>query len=173
MRDRIDILQFDNFVGQQPKRPAGIPFRRFTATKCDQAGFKITVCFLLVDAIAFASRKGCSGRKERQRANPFSCSIGVLPISQLEGQRTSNQFLDEPVTPGLDRLEDTLYECEAVLVEEPLFEEFNDEFTAYVSGTGKAFDVAEEDEAGAYPIVEATYVSAVALVYLCSGGPHP
>mgnify|MGYP000845314308 FL=1 len=90
--------------------------------------------------------------------------------SRPEGQRTLNQFLNEPVTPGLDRLEDALYECEAVLVEEPLFEEFNDEFTAYVSGAGKAFEIAREDETGANLIVEATYASAVDLWYAFARG---
>ena len=90
--------------------------------------------------------------------------------SRPEGQLTLNRYLDEPATPDIDRLEDILYACEAVLVEEPLFEGFNDEFTAYVSGAGRAFDVAREDEAGAYLIVKATYASAEELWYTFARG---
>ncbi len=55
-------------------------------------------------------------------------------------------------------------------MEESLFEKFNDEFTAYVSGAEKALDIAREDEADAHPIVEATYASAVDLWYTCAQG---
>ena len=90
--------------------------------------------------------------------------------SHLEGQRTLNRFLNESATPALDHLESALYDCEAVLVEEPLFENFNDEFTAYVSGAGKAFEIAREGEADAHPIVEATYANAVDLWYTFAKG---
>lgn len=85
-------------------------------------------------------------------------------------QHTLNRFLNESATPDLDRLEDTLYDCEAVFVEEPLFEKFNDEFTAYVSGAGKAFDIARRGGAGAHPIIEATYASAGDLWYTFARG---
>ncbi|MBP7299920.1 MAG: hypothetical protein KA967_05950 [Methanoculleus sp.] len=90
--------------------------------------------------------------------------------SRPEDQCTLNRFPNESITPALDRLEGALYDCEAVLMEESLFERFNEEFTAYVSGAGKAFDIARGDEAGAYPIVEATYTGAVDLWYTFAQG---
>ena len=90
--------------------------------------------------------------------------------SHPEGQRTLNRFLNESITSDLDHLGNTLYHCEAVLMEESLFEKFNDEFTAYVSGAGKALEIAREDEADAHPIVEATYASAADLWYTFAQG---
>ena len=91
--------------------------------------------------------------------------------SHPEGQRTLNRFLnEESTTPDLDHLENTLYDCEAVLMEESLFEKFNDEFTAYVSGAGKVFEFVREDEADTHPIVKATYASAVDLWYTFAKG---
>jgi len=100
----------------------------------------------------------------------FFVSFKGYRASHPEGQYTLNQFLNESATPDLDRLEDALYDCEAVLAEESLFEKFNDEFTTYVSGAGKAFDIARRDEAGAHPIIEATYASAGDLWYTFARG---
>lgn len=66
--------------------------------------------------------------------------------SHPASQSTLNKYIDEPDTPAIDRLEDTLYECEAELVEEQLFDSFNDEFTDFVSGAGKAFDLIRDGE---------------------------
>jgi len=93
--------------------------------------------------------------------------------SHPEGQRMLNQWYPDggdPKTPDIDLLEDALYRCEAVLVEEPLIERFNDEFTAYVSGAGKAFDIARGDASIAYPIIKATYAGAWELWYAFAGG---
>ena len=108
----------------------------------------------------------------RYRVNflaPFKDYLAAHP----EGQRTLNQWYPgegNPKTPDIDRLEDALYRCEAVLVEEPLFERFNEEFTAYVSGAGKAFDIARKDESIAYPVIRATYASARETWYVFAGG---
>lgn len=83
--------------------------------------------------------------------------------SHPEGRPTLNRWRpdgDDPGVPDIERLEDALYRCEAVLVEEPLIERFNDEFTTYVSGAGKAFDIARGDEQTAYPVIEATHATA-------------
>ncbi len=139
----------------------------------------------------------------------FLVSFKGYYASHPEGQCTLNRFLNESITPDLDRLEDALYDCEAVFVtesnsknkstcstqsrfivqeydffhglsmmlciigvfvEESLFERFNDEFTAYVSGAGKAFEAARRDEAGAYSIVEVTYAGALDLWYTFARG---
>ncbi len=100
----------------------------------------------------------------------FLVSFKGYRASHPEGQCTLNRFLNESITPDLDRLEDALYACEAVFVEESLFEKFNDEFTAYVSGAGKAFEAARRDEAGAYSIVEVTYAGALDLWYTFAKG---
>jgi len=100
---------------------------------------------------------------------PFKDCLASHP----KGQRTLNQWYpdgDEPETLDIDRLEDALYRCEAVLVEGPLVERFNEEFTAYVSGAGKAFDIARKDESIAYPVIKATYASARETWYAFAGG---
>jgi len=112
----------------------------------------------------------CAVRVHARYRVDFLVAFKGYCTSRPEGQLTLNRYLDEPATPDIDRLEDILYACEAVLVEEPLFEGFNDEFTAYVSGAGRAFDVAREDEAGAYLIVKATYASAEELWYTFARG---
>ena len=79
---------------------------------------------------------GIAGTNPRRRWNRRM----VCPL-RPENAAYTQPVLNESATPDLDRLEGALYDCEAVLVEEPLFEKFNDEFTAYVSGR-KAFDIA-------------------------------
>ena len=93
-------------------------------------------------------------------------------IAPLEGYIASHPegTLDQGSLCGIDRLEDALYACEAVLVEEPLFEGFNDEFTAYVSGAGKAFDIARTGESAAYPAIRATYAVARDAWCVFAGG---
>lgn len=91
---------------------------------------------------------------------PFKDCLASHP----EGRRTP--FFG----PAIGRLEDALYECEAALVGEPLFEGFNDEFSAYVSGAGKAFDVARTDESTAYPVMRATYAIARDIWCAFAGG---
>lgn len=76
--------------------------------------------------------------------------------SHPANQCTLNRFLGDSISPDVDRLENIIYDCEAELVEEPLFDEFNDEFTSYVSGAGKAFDMIRKDEGNAYPITKMT-----------------
>ena len=93
-------------------------------------------------------------------------------IASLEGYIASRPegTLDQGSFCGIDCLEDALYACEAVLVEEPLFEGFNDEFTAYVSGAGKAFDIARTGESAAYPAIRATCVVARDVWCVFAGG---
>ncbi|NLA39189.1 MAG: hypothetical protein GX882_07395 [Methanomicrobiales archaeon] len=91
--------------------------------------------------------------------------------SRLEGQRTLSQWsLCDPETPDIDRLEDALYMCEAALVEDPLFRDFNDEFVAYASGAGKAFDIARMDESIMRPVILATQAVALEIWYTFAGG---
>ncbi|MDD5419501.1 MAG: hypothetical protein PHV57_06605 [Methanomicrobiaceae archaeon] len=81
---------------------------------------------------------------------PFEEYITLRPA----GQSTLNRYIDDPISPRIDRLENVIYECEAELIEEPLFDGFNDEFSSYVSGAGKAFDIIREDEDHAHSIAE-------------------
>jgi len=76
------------------------------------------------------------------------------------GQITLNRYIEDAINPQIDRLEHLIYDCEVELVEEPLFEEFNDEFTSYVSGAGKAFDIIRKDEDNAYTITKSTFEAA-------------
>lgn len=70
----------------------------------------------------------------------------------------------------LDRIEDALYGCEAVLLEEGPFEGFNEEFTAYVSGVAKAFDLIRNDESVAHQVLEATRETAWETWYVFADG---
>lgn len=93
--------------------------------------------------------------------------------SHPDGQRTLSRWCPSEEgagTPDIDRLEDALYRCEAVLVEEPLFERFNDECTAYITGAGGAFDLARKDEPISYPVIKATYTCAWELWYTFASG---
>lgn len=101
----------------------------------------------------------------------FLITLKDYHTSHQADQMTLNPWWSgELDTPEINRLEGMLYDCEAMLVDEPLFERFNDEFMAYVSGTGKAFDIARKNESAAYPLIEATYASAKAIWYTFAKG---
>jgi hypothetical protein len=72
----------------------------------------------------------------------------------------------------LDRIEDALYGCEAVLLEEGPFEGFNEEFTAYVSGVAKAFDLIRNDESVAHQVLGATRETTWETWYVFADGVH-
>lgn len=93
--------------------------------------------------------------------NLFEEYLKLHPV----GQTTLNRYIEDDTNPQIDRLENLIYDCEAELVEEPLFEEFNDEFTSYVSGAGKAFDIIRKNEDNAYTITESTCKTAVEIWY--------
>jgi hypothetical protein len=91
------------------------------------------------------------------------------------GQRTLNCFFEDAIfedaiNPQIDRLEHLIYDCEAELVEEPLLEGFNDEFSSYVSGAGKAFDIIRKDDDNAHTITKSTCETAVEIWYTFAKG---
>ena len=86
------------------------------------------------------------------------------------GQTTLSRFIEGATTPEIDHLEKIIYDCETELIEEPLFDEFNDEFTSYVSGAGKAFDIIRKDEDNAYLIATITCKTAVEIWYTFAKG---
>jgi len=90
-------------------------------------------------------------------------------------QRTLNLgYPDGSDGRDLDRIEDALYGCEAVLLEEEPFEGFTEEFTAYVSGVAKAFDLIRNDDSVAHQVLEATRETAWETWYVfAGGGAHP
>lgn len=87
------------------------------------------------------------------------------------GQCTLASFSEGlPATQEFDRLEDVIYDCEASLIDEPLFEGFNDEFTSYVTGVGRAFDLIRYDGKSAHPIIRQTYSTAKEIWYTFAKG---
>jgi len=96
----------------------------------------------------------------------------LAPLKSCLAKHPKDQRTLSPCCPegDLDRLEDALYGCEAVLLEEELFEGFNEVFTAYVSNVAKAFDLIKNDESVAHQVLEATLATAWDTWYVFAGG---
>ncbi|MCP1714260.1 hypothetical protein J2T58_000087 [Methanocalculus alkaliphilus] len=91
-------------------------------------------------------------------------------VSRPAGQITLNRYIEDVTIPEIDHLEKIIYDCEAELIEEPLFDEFNDGFTSYVSGAGKAFDIIRKDEDNAHLVAAVTCKTAVEIWYTFAKG---
>lgn len=61
-------------------------------------------------------------------------------------QITPNPFSSDFYTPDLDRLENVLYTCEVEIPGDPLFEQFTEIFTSFVSAAGIAFDRMRDED---------------------------
>jgi len=101
----------------------------------------------------------------------YLAPLESCPAKHPKDQRTLNLgYPDGSDGRDLDRIEDALYGCEAVLLEEEPFEGFTEEFTAYVSGVAKAFDLIRNDDSVAHQVLEATRETAWETWYVFAGG---
>jgi hypothetical protein len=58
MRYRLNILQLNRFLRQQPERPSHLTGRGFATTQCHYVRLHITIDHLVVDTVALPSIQG-------------------------------------------------------------------------------------------------------------------
>ncbi len=85
-------------------------------------------------------------------------------------QTTLIRFSSDLDTPHIDALENMLYTCEVEIPDDPLFDEFTDIFTSFVSAAGIAFDRMRHEDPDCGFLAEETQKRAEEIWYTFTRG---